>query len=156
QGIFERTNWPPTPLSYQGRMMAGRAAFARQGWKDAAEHFTKLVNDNACPTNLAAEAWFALGDTLMQQDADPAKPLQKFEDAKTADSRIPQLGPSSPLVARAWGKVGDCYLQLASQDGKSYDNAIESYQKILAPELKADVAARSLAEIGWAAVLERQ
>jgi TolA-binding protein len=156
QGIFERTNWPPTPLSYQARMMAGRAAFARQGWKDAAEHFTKLVNDNACPTNLAAEAWFALGDTLTQQDADPAKPLQKFEDAKTAYSRIPQLCPSSPLVARAWGKVGDCYLQLASQEGKYYDNAIESYQKVLSPELKADVAARCLAEIGWAAVLERQ
>src|SRR5262249_5934734 len=112
--------------------------------------------DNACPTNLAAEAWFALGDTLMQQDVDPAKPLQKFEDAKTAFSRIPQLCPSSPLVPRAWGSVGNCYLQLASQDAKYYDNAIESYQKVLQPELKADVAARSLAEIGWATALERQ
>jgi TolA-binding protein len=156
QRLIENTNWPVTPLTYQARMMAGRAAFARQGWSEARAHFTNLVNDVNCPSNLVAEALFALGDTLIAEEGDPARPARKFEDAQIAFSKIPLLYPSSELVPRAWGRVGDCFLQMASQDPKYYDNALEAYQKVLAPELNADVDARSQAEMGLGLVLERQ
>jgi TolA-binding protein len=158
QRVFESTNWPVSVLSYQARLMAGRAAFARQVWKDAADHFARLISagDTNCPPDLLAEAYFALGDTRTMQEPDPNKPVDKFEEAKTAFSRIPQLFPTNALVPRAWGRIGDCCLQQASADSKYYELASEAYQKVLAPELKADVAARSQAEMGLGLVLERQ
>jgi len=61
QILFQNTNWPVTRLSYQARMMAGRAAFARQVYKDAEKYFTDLINlltgDTNSPPDLAAEAW---------------------------------------------------------------------------------------------------
>jgi TolA-binding protein len=138
-----------TNFAYQARMMAGRAAFARQGWKDARDHFTALVNDS--PT---AEAFFALGDTITRGDADPARPLQKFEEARVAFAKIPQLYPDSPLAPAAWGRIGDCYFQLAAQDPRQYDNATNAFWKaITAPG--AEVKVRWQAEMGLAQVLER-
>jgi TolA-binding protein len=165
QIVFQNTNWPVTALSYEARMMAGRAAFARQSWKDAAGddgYFTRLVGDYVsgtdtnCPPELVAEAFFALGDTFVSQEADQAKPLQKFEKARTAFERIPQLFPTSRLVPHAWGRIGDCCLQLAVEDGKFFDQATNAYQKVLSPALKADVGVRSQAEKAIGFVLEEQ
>lgn len=160
QRVFENTNWPASPLSYQARLMAGRAAFARQVWKDAGDHFWAVIsaNDTNCPAEWVAEAYFALGDTRLEEEADPAQPANRFEQARLAFERIPQLFPNSPLVPRAWGRIGDCYLQQAalSQDSKYYELAREAYSKVLAPELKADLSARCQAEMGLGLVLERQ
>jgi len=157
QSIFENTNWPATSLSYQARMMAGRAAMAGQRWTDAAGksgHFTLLVNDDTCPTNLMAEAFFALGDTFTLWPADPDKPrLQRFEEAIKTFNKIPQMDPASPLVPLAWGRIGDCYFQLGAQESKNYDNATNAYQKVLVPS--APVTARSKAEVGIGLVLEK-
>jgi tetratricopeptide (TPR) repeat protein len=160
QRVFENPIWPPSMLSYQARMMAGRAAFARQVWKDAGDHFRVLINanDTNCPPELVAESYFALGDTLSLQDTDTADPLKRFEEAKTAFRRIPQLFPASALAPRAWGRIGDCCLQQAgaSQDSKYYDSATNAYQKVLAPELNADVSTRCQAEMGLGLVLEKE
>ena len=32
--LFQSTNWAPCELTYTAQLMAGRAAVARQGWKD--------------------------------------------------------------------------------------------------------------------------
>jgi tetratricopeptide (TPR) repeat protein len=104
---------------------------------------------------VAAEAYFELGDTLSLQEAEPGRPLEKFREARDAFSRIPQLYTNSPLVPAAWGRIGDCYLQLATQDAKLYDSAAEAYQRVLAWPT-ADVGARSQAELGLALVRERQ
>jgi TolA-binding protein len=154
QTLIESTNWPASRLTYEARMMAGLAAYARQAWKDATNHFAAIINDVAnSPPDLVAKALFALGDTLIKQDPDPANPLKRFDNAKVAFKRIPDLYPTNPHVPRAWGRIGDCYLQLATSDPKFYADAAESYQKAMQ---NADVQTRSLAQFGLAQVLERQ
>ena len=152
QMLFQNTNWSGNPLAYEARMMAGRAAFARQAYSDAEGYFTNLVNDRSCPAEIVTEAFFAYGDTLTLQAADPPR-LQKFSEAKEAFNRIPQLFPSSPLAPAAWGRVGDCYLQLAAQDAKLYDSAAEAYREAMK---SGDVHVRSQAEVGLGKVLEKQ
>ena len=152
QRVFQ--DWPTNALSYPARMRAGLAATARRSYKDASDYFAALLNNNHCPPALAAEALFALGDTITARDADAAKPLQKFSDAVVPFSKIPQQYPASPLVPRAWGAIGNCYLQLGTQDLKNYDYALDAYQKALASA--TDVSTRSQAEVGLGLVLERQ
>jgi tetratricopeptide (TPR) repeat protein len=154
----------PEGLRERGKEFPGQAALpehqlrpsgADDGWKDARDHFTALVNDNGCPPNLAAEAFFALGDTITRQDADPAKPAGKFDEAKEAFSKIPLLYPTNRLVPRAWGRIGDCYFQMAALDAKHYDSATNAYRKVL-DSPASDVGARYQALIGLGQVLERQ
>jgi TolA-binding protein len=141
---------------YQAKMMAGRAAFARHAYKDAKDYFTALINDNTCPPEVAAEAFFALGDTILLGEGDQSNPIQKFDDAREAFWRIPLLYPTSPLVAQALGQIGNCYLQMATIDAKYYSNALNAYFAVLAPTNGAGVTARSQAEFGIAQVFERQ
>ncbi|HEY2952199.1 MAG TPA: tetratricopeptide repeat protein, partial [Verrucomicrobiae bacterium] len=91
QLLFQNTNWQNSPLVYQARLMAGAAAYARQGYKDATNYFLALLNDRGA-SNLWEEAFFALGDTMIQ---DPeAKSPQKYDEAKVAFGKI---NPASEL-----------------------------------------------------------
>jgi TolA-binding protein len=141
---------------YQARMMAGRAAFARHAYKNAADYFTGLVNDDNCPPELAAEAFFALGDTILVGEGDPANPIRKFDEAREAFRRIPQRYPASRLVALAWGKIGNCYFQMAAVDSKYYTNALDSYSRVLTLTNDPGVVARCQAEFGIAQIFEKQ
>jgi TolA-binding protein len=152
QMLFQNTNWSGNPLAYEARMMAGRAAFARQAYGDAEGYFTNLVNDRSCPAEIVAEAFFAYGDTLTLQAENPPR-LQKYSEAKEAFSRVKQLFPSSPLAPAAWGRIGDCYLQLAAQDAKLYEAAAEAYREAMK---SPDVHIRSQAEVGLGKLLEKQ
>ncbi len=144
-----------TNYSYQSLMNAGRAAIARQAYADAKKfYFQPLVEDNNCPPDLKAEAYFALGDTLTLEAPDLAKPLQKFDDAIVAFKKIPGLYPNNRLVPSALGRIGDCHLQMATLDSKQYDEATNAYQKVLLPGTKADIFVRSQAEFGLALALE--
>jgi TolA-binding protein len=161
ESLSQRAYWPKTYLTYRARMMAGLAAFARQSWRNAEGHFTALINDNYVVTNhsdLAAEACFALGDTILKGDADPANPLGRFDEAKEAYRKIflQQLHADGRIIALAWGAIGNCYLQMGAADKNYYTNAIEAYQQVLGPSSAADVSARSQAEIGIGLALERQ
>jgi len=162
QRILENTNWPATNLTYQARMMAGRSAFAAQLWNRASEHFTTLINDiERTPVELVAEAFIALGDTILNEDAPATRPIDKFAQAKTAFERVPQLSlfatnrAAQRLVPLALGRVGDCSLQLASQDPKQYANATNAYGQVITNAL-ADISIRSLAEYGIGRVLESE
>jgi hypothetical protein len=45
---------------------------------------------------------------------------------------------------------------MGTQDPRYYENAIEAYQRVLAPSNHATITARSQAEVGWSKVLEAQ
>lgn len=154
QRIIESTNWPTTRLTYQARFAAGRAAFERQGWKEAGGergHFTLLVNDvEHCPPDLAAEALFALGDTYIRQG--------DYSEARKVFTKIPPFATNQlarRLVPLAFGKIGDCSLQLAGQDPKQYEVATNAYLRVMTNEL-AEFSTRCLAEYGLARSLELQ
>src|SRR5262249_15193427 len=124
QRIFENTNWPVNELTFQARMMAGRAAFALPDYKAAAENFLALINLQQTPPNLVAEALFALGDTnIRQAAADLDKAFLNYTEAITSFKRIIQLYATNDLAALAWGRIGDCYFQLAAQETTGFQNA---------------------------------
>ena len=159
QMVPENTNWPVNRLTYEARMMAGRAAHSAQLWKDAAGkdgHFTLLLNDLNCPyDDLVAEALYAYGDTTIEDNTEP-NPLLRYSEALKAFARIPQRYPNNRLVPLAWGRVGDCCLQLASQDPKQLAEATNAYLTVMTKLPAADLNARSLAEFGLAAALRTQ
>jgi hypothetical protein len=102
------------------------------------------------------EAFFALGDVLVQKVADPARPFANFDEAIKAFYKVTQLFPTNSRVPLAWGRMGDCYRQLAAQDPKLYEYATNAYYQVLTlPFPKADVSARSQAEVGLGQVMER-
>src|SRR5207244_1352908 len=57
QFLFQNTNWPPSRLSYEAQMNAGRVAIARQAYGDAEKYFNLLIEDNNAPADVKAEAY---------------------------------------------------------------------------------------------------
>lgn len=163
QLVYQNTNVPPTELSYRARLMAGRSAFSRQQYNQAEGYFLwlitngppQVVNSTISP-QLAAQAYFALGDTFAEDNSgvDPAKPLDRFGEAKKAYEKIPQFFPESPLVPVAWSRIANCHLQYAVQNTNRYSDAIECYNKTVESPL-ASVETRGLAEIGLAKIYEQ-
>ena len=154
QLLFQK--WPGSPLAYPARMMAGRAAVARQGFQDAVGYFTALINDVKCPSNLVAQALFAYGDaTTRLESADTNQPLANFEEAIKAFRKLQQLYPASDLVPLSWGRIGACYLQLAVRDAANYTNATGAFRRVL-DDPKAGIGARSQAEVGLGLALIKQ
>ena len=153
QLLFQK--WPPSVLTWSARLMAGRAAMARLGYAEAVGYFTKLINDKDCPPDLVAQAFFEYGDATMRMEStETNKPLANFEEAIRIFKKIPQLYPTNDLVPPAWGRIGDCYLQLAVADAKLYAAATSAYQQVVdAP--RANIVARSQAEVGLSVVLEK-
>ncbi len=146
QWVYQNTNWPATSLlAYQARLRAGRAAFARQAWEEARrDYFTKLANDTNCPADLRAQAYFALGDTLVSQS------LTNIPEALVVYEQVYSQFPTNRLAPLAWGARASCYYQ--SQD---YTSASNAYVKVIeyGPP-GADAAARSNAKVGLGLVLE--
>ena len=142
-----------TNYVHRARMAAGRAAVGRQGFVDAANYFKLLIDDKTCPPDIKVEAYFALGDAYAAQAPDPTDPLKKFSEAAEALEKIPTLFKESDAVSKAWGRLGDCYLQMATVDAKQYDRATNQYQKVLLSP-NADVKDRSQAEMGLALALK--
>jgi TolA-binding protein len=66
--LYQNTNWQGSPLVYQARMMAGRAALGLPSYPDAIDHFKSLTSDTNCPPDLNAQALFAYGSALMQRN----------------------------------------------------------------------------------------
>ena len=144
--------WPASDLAYQARMMAGVAAVARQGYSDALDYFSKLEEDTNCPMKLRVQATFAHGSALMQMDsADTNNPLANFSAATNVFVQIVQLYPTDEPGARAWGEIGDCYLQLTN-----YDAATNAYAQVLNTNMQANISLRSQAQIGLGIALEKK
>ncbi|MGO8836183.1 MAG: tetratricopeptide repeat protein [Limisphaerales bacterium] len=149
--LYQNTNWQGSPLIYQARMMAGRAAMGLPSYKDAIDHFTSLTGDTNCPPELNAQALFAYGSALMQQDStDTNNPLANFQQALGVFNQLCQLYPTNEPGVLAWSEIGDCDLQLTN-----YDAATNAYAQVCNSPY-ADVSARSRAQIGLGIALEKK
>jgi TolA-binding protein len=145
-------NFPTNDLAYPARMMAGRAAVARQDYDGAINnYFSKLEVDAKCPMDLRVRAAFAHGDALMQMNSTVTNdPLHNFSAATNVFAPIIQLNPTNEAAARAWGKIGECEFQLAN-----YDAATNAYAQVLNTNVQANISLRSQAQIGIGIALEK-
>jgi hypothetical protein len=147
------TNWPTSDLTYLALMNAGRAAVGRQGNSDAIRYFTALVTNTNCPLQLRLEAQFAKGDATAAQAPSATTNLSAWKDAASIFSEIARSYPSNLMAPRALARVGDCCLQLATQDPGQYLAASNAYEQVMA-SLLADISLRSMAEYGLGQALE--
>ncbi|HKS38770.1 MAG TPA: tetratricopeptide repeat protein [Verrucomicrobiae bacterium] len=152
QKIFKNTNWPPTELTFRARMMAGRAAYFRQGYPAAIGYFTNLINDPSplMPAALLPEAYFAYADTFIgyaEAVVGATNALDNYREAIVVLKAITAKYPTNRLALLAWGRMGDCYLQWATVEPKAYEDAVAAYSNVIRSDL-ADIAARSQAEVG--------
>lgn len=149
-------NWPSHELAYPAMYMAGRSAMGRQGYEDAKTDFETLTTDTNCPPQYDAQALFALGDVFMQEPSpDTNNPLANFSQAKQYFEAVCQTYPNSEQAALAWGEIGDCNLQLATQNPEFYKDATNAYNQVIASS-SAEVAERSQAQVGIGIVLEKR
>ena len=145
-------NWPGTELAYQALMMAGRAAYLRQGWSDARAYFEKVLT-NDCPPQLHFSALFADADTIMSQvstnkEADYVRASGYFDT-------ICREYSTNYLATLACGEKAMCLLQLA-RDGIGLTNAAEAFRAVITNHVYADGHAISVAKVGLGLVLEKQ
>jgi TolA-binding protein len=156
QRVFQNTNWDAGELECQARIMAARTAFFRQNFADARSYLTNLLQI-ACSPQITADALFELGDLLIEQRTPQStNVLENFTAALSPFERITLGGSTNRLEPLAWGKIGDCHLQLATAFPESYERATNAYQKVLdSKRTDVPVAARNQAEVGIALTLER-
>ncbi len=155
--VFLSTNWPPSELTYQAQMMAGRAALARYKYTDATNYFSTLAINTNCPRALQFEATFACGDALMSRtDTDATNRQADLNEAIEWFSSIAQKYPTNVLAPAAWGRIGDCYKDMAAYaTNHFYELAAKAYEQVLnLPQ--ASVAARSQAKVGLGLLAEKQ
>jgi TolA-binding protein len=150
-------------LPYQARLMAGRAALAGQRAADARAYFSDLVTNASAPSNLVAQGYFALGDTILQQFQENPTNGTYLNEAITAISHLTNGAPTNAMAAQAYGRLGDCYMQWADKqwemkhDPKVYAEAVQMYQTITNfPATNVDVATRSQAEVALGRMAEKQ
>ncbi|MCC6233831.1 MAG: tetratricopeptide repeat protein [Verrucomicrobiales bacterium] len=162
QLVYQRTNWPVSRLTHEARLLAGRAAFQRQGYRDAKQYFRWLiehgppaVTNSTIPPELVAQAYFAYGDCFLEEPESD----DRLTDSMAAFARIIDQFPQSREALLAQGKLAACHLQRAELDpasaAASYATAAELYARVLASS-QADVQARSQAELGLGLVTEKQ
>jgi TolA-binding protein len=162
QLVYQRTNWPVSRLTHEARLMAGRAAFSRQGYKDATNYFGWLIangppaiTNSLVPPELVAQAYFGLGDCFL---LDPSDGDHKLNDAMTAFVAVIERFPDTREALLARGKLADCHLQRAALDSlqasAAYTNAAQLYKEVMAHA--ADTGVRSQAEVRLGVVLEKQ
>jgi outer membrane protein assembly factor BamD (BamD/ComL family) len=149
--LYQNTNWQGSPLVYQARLMAGRAAMGLPSYNDAIDHFKTLTSDTNCPPDLNAQALFAYGSALMLSDSrDTNNPLANFQLATNVFNQICQLYPTNEPGALAWNEIGDCDLQLGA-----FDAATNAYAQVFNSPF-ANISARSRAQIGFGIALEKK
>ena len=149
QDVF--TRWTNSEMAFPARMMAGRAAMARDGYSDAITYFTNLTSNPQCPPGLQAQALFACGDALMASAS--TTNFSPCAEAMTYFNLIAKTYTNSVIAPLAWGRLGDCYLLLAANDRSQYELAENAYQTVMGSPL-AGISPRSMAECGLAGALE--
>lgn len=156
--------WPASDLSYQARLDAGRAALRRYSYDDATKYFTEIINNERSPASVVMLAYFAYGDAFLQRPMTNA--VEKYSGALSIYAGVEQFATKAgtfagdPLLARAWGQMGNCNFQLAGADPAKpaparYEQALALYQKAAKAPF-ADVSTRCQAEVGTGRVLRQQ
>jgi tetratricopeptide (TPR) repeat protein len=146
-------------LAYQAQLGAGRAALARQDPDQARIYFAALVSDTNTPAPLAARAYFALGETALQQfQAEPTNETF-FRDAIAAISKLTNGAPTNAIAVEALGRLGDYYGLWADlkSDTNVYTQAALMYSNILSfSPASVSVATRCQAEVGLGVIAEKE
>ena len=162
RSLVLNTNSALTELVCRARLMAGRAAVARQSYPSARDHFYWIITNgplavatSPIPVPIVAEAYLLLGDTFRQEPlAGETNSLARFVEAIKAFSKITEQWPTNEFAPLAWGCIGECYLQLATQDPKRYDLAVDALRKVI--ESSAAPTDRSRAEYELGVVRHKQ
>ena len=120
------------------------------------------MTNASAPSNLVAQGYFALGDTILQQFQENPTNGTYLNEAITAISHLTNGAPTNALAAQAYGRLGDYYMHWADRqwepkhDPKVYTNAVQMYQTVLSfPAANVDVATRSQAEVALGRVAEQ-
>ncbi len=154
---------PGEELPFRARLMAGKAAAYRQGWQNARDHFDWLITngplavlESRVPAAVVTEAYLLRGDLfILEPRPAGADPLASYAEALNAFAKITEHFPDCELAPRAWGRIGDCNLQLATADPRRYDAAAEAYRQVMeSPRAGPDL--RSMAEVGLGIVRSKQ
>ena len=153
------TNCPPV-LRHRARMMAGRAAMARQGLNDARTEFSALMVDASVKADyprIFQEATFAMGDlTMLELGSEAEDQIKKLSQATNAFYSLVQIAPTNALAARAWGRIGDCCLKISGDVPGYRDFAEAAYRNALAVTGPVSANVRSQIHFGLAQTLERR
>ncbi|MBI5801224.1 MAG: tetratricopeptide repeat protein [Verrucomicrobia bacterium] len=156
QLLAQSTNAHAAEWRHLARLQAGRAAYERDGYKDATDYFTQLINDRQTPALMQAQAYFALGDTYLTAAQKGATLVaDPLGDAIIAFGRITNNFPTNPISARAMGRIGTCHYQRAAKDAKEYELAAAALLRAMSWP-GADAETRSLAEVLLGTVREKQ
>jgi tetratricopeptide (TPR) repeat protein len=168
---FEREEWGPAEdsfqtacnaktgataeLKFEAKLMAGRAAWMRQSYRDAANYFRELGSDTNSPEGKRSEAEFALAD--VQSMSYTATNLSAVKDAIEIYASIGSQ-PTNELAPAAWGMIAGCYLLLANKTNPAcYLDASNYYEKVITATNAglpiARLPFRCLAEYGIAQTL---
>ncbi len=158
--LYSNTNWAALgslDVLYRARLMAARSSIMRQGYKQAKDQLTTLINllnsQTNAPPNVIDEAWFLLGDTIRTEP----EPGRSAEDMQESINAFKRISDTSDLAPRAWGAIAGCHLALAVGPGgvintNRYHDALAFFQKsLVAPN--SDIETRSLADYGIGTVL---
>jgi TolA-binding protein len=147
--LFENTNAlaKVRGMDWEARLNAGRSAFFRQKHAVAESLLTSVINATNAPVAEQARAEFYLGDVAADQTQ---RMPDNLYDALPHYQRVADEMVGSQLHPLAWGRIGDCYLQLSN-----LDRAAEAYRVVT--ELPGtDMTTRSQADLGLARVLAEQ
>ncbi len=132
--------YPEAPLADDALFWAGRAAAEKKDYLNAVDHFNELAKRYPASPKLA-ETRFAQGDVLSE--------LGQFAGAILHFEEIIKKYPNSYLVDLAWGRKGDCQFTLGKDEPARYQEAIASYQAVLAsPRASKDLKWQAEYKIG--------
>jgi len=147
--LFENTNLlaNASGMQWEARLSAGRSAFFRQEHAAAESLLTSVVNATNAPVAELARAEFYLGDVAADQTQ---RTPTNLLDALPHYQRVANEMIGSPLHSLAWGRIGDCHLQLGN-----LGPAAEAYRAVT-ERPGNDVTTRSQAGLGLARVLAEQ
>jgi hypothetical protein len=133
-------------------MMAGKAAYARNGWKDAKQYFIDLYNNTNCPADLRFQAFFAYGDTLANEGK-PENYEETMKEVMRVFGRISRDYSTNKLAALALGQKA-CYALQWAQTSAQYDVVTNAFLEVIT-NAQADARGTNIATIGLGIVLQR-
>jgi outer membrane protein assembly factor BamD (BamD/ComL family) len=151
EAVYQNPAWKSSPLFFEAQLMAGRSAYGRTSFKEAAAYFTALITDTNCPDEVGLKARFAAGAALMHMEsADTNATLANLQSATNLLSQIIQKNQTNEIAARALGSLADCAVQMGE-----LAVATNAYARAAGTNLTQDVTVRSRAQVGLGLALEK-
>ena len=103
EAVYQNPAWKSSPLFFEAQLMAGRAAYGRTSFKEAATYFTTLITDTNCPDEVGLKARFAAGAALMHMES--ADTNATFASLQSATNLFSQIIQKNPMPDPANGRI---------------------------------------------------